>query len=114
MVLRPLMRHHRRTERGIRSEPVNHVDLLEDVILAMAVSLTTVVALYAGWRAGLARRWAPGARDDRVEPELHTEERGPDALRPVGFDGWSQRLAVEQARCARHGSSATVVAIRVD
>ncbi len=93
---------------------MNHLDLLEDVILGMVVALTTVAALYAGWRAGIARRRPPIARDDGIQRDGLRAGREAAAHSPMGSDDWSQRLAAEQARCARHGSTATVVAIRVD
>jgi hypothetical protein len=90
---------------------VSHVDLLEDVVLAMVVAWTTIAALYAGWRAGLTRRRSTVAKADG---NFFPTERRVDVLGPVPFDDWTQRLTAEQARCARHGSSATVVALRVD
>ncbi len=93
---------------------MEHKDLLEDLILAVLVASTTVGTLYVGWRAGRAAR-------RRMDPDRPAAEREPDfeALVSDGegrrepFVAWRRRLTAEGARSARHGSPATVVALRV-
>jgi hypothetical protein len=100
------------TERGIRSCPVNHVDLVEDVVLGLVVAWTTVAALYVGWRTGRVMRrrtpgWDPGGA-------IEASDAGSPDAGAVSVGEWNRRLAAEQARSVRHGTPATIVAIRAD
>jgi len=114
MVIGSAILHSRVDERGIRSCPVNHVDLLEDVVLGMVVAWTTVAALYVGWRAGRLpiRRLPFDNGGDTPGRDVVEPDNDAHAVGVVPAADWSRRLSVEHARSARHGSSATVVAIR--
>ena len=93
---------------------MNHFDLLEDVVLGLVVAWTTVAALYVGWRTGRAarRRAAAAVRETQRSPMDSNESTMRAPVLPVPISDWSRRLAAEEARCTRHGSSAAVVAIR--
>lgn len=96
---------------------MEHNDVLEDALLAVLVATTTVVTLYVGWRAGgAARRPGGGPRQRRLDaPAAETAavaaEDDPRRREPLGT--WTRRLVSEQARSARNGAPATVVALRL-
>ena len=94
---------------------MNHFDLLEDVVLGLVVAWTTVAALYVGWRTGRAarRRAAAAGEGDPAVPDGLEPVHDAAPVLPVPISDWSRRLAAEEARCIRHGSSAAVVAIRM-
>ena len=91
---------------------MEHNDLLEDVILTALVASTTVVTLYVGWRAGRAARKRERVRRVDAAPGESPSESDASAFRREPMIAWSRRLAGEQARRARHGSPASVVALR--
>ena len=92
----------KRPSAGSGAEPVNHLDLLEDVVLGMVVALTTVAALYAGWRAGIARRRPPIARDDGIQRGPLPEDRG-----PVPTAQWDSTTGVSASQRSKRGAPAT-------
>ena len=105
--------HAPRTRAREREWLVEHNDLLEDVILAALVASTTVVTLYVGWRAGRAARKRERVRGADGAPSVEPAPIGDEpAFRRESMVAWSRRLAGEQARSARHGSPASVVALR--
>jgi hypothetical protein len=97
---------------------VEHIDLFEDVALAVLVASTTVATLDVSWRSGRGARWwakVASARDASSNGRAGSDAldtNGQDARRePVAV--WIRRLVSEQARCVRHNAPATVAALRV-
>ena len=98
---------------------MEHIDLFEDVALAVLVASTTVATLDVRWRSGRGvRRWAKAGPvadrlgSDRPDPAEATDHAGQDARREL-IAAWVRRLVSEQARCIRHNAPATVAAVRV-
>ena len=98
---------------------MEHIDLFEDVALAVLVASTTVATLDVRWRSGRGmRRWSKAAPvTNRLgnagpDPTDATDHAGQDARRE-SIAAWVRRLVSEQARCIRHNAPATVAALRV-
>jgi hypothetical protein len=95
---------------------VEHIDLLEDVALAVFVASTTVATLDVRWRSGRGRRSPSSESAVPTGTEAGAggsdqAEAGRGELTRESTATWLRRLANEQARWIRHGTPASVVVL---